>query len=183
MSRYLAFALALTFAGCGRQTVELFDGAVSADGSAAVDTSDRDPERCGPAEVSCEDDEYCVAGACACRPRLTRIGDDCVDVQADAEHCGGERIVCALCVDGACGDTCPAGTTTCDGGCVDTSSHPLHCGECGRPCSNDQVCVDGLCRDFSPAPCAACPCGCATACCGYPGRAQDPICVVDDVCP
>jgi len=182
VTRALLLAL-VALTGCGRQTVELFDSSVARDGAASVDTSDRDPARCGADEVSCEDDEYCVGGACVCRPGLTRIDEDCVDVRSDAEHCGGEGVSCALCVEGVCGAACPAGATTCEGGCVDTSTHPLHCGECGRPCSTDQICVGGLCRDFSPAPCAACPCACATACCGYPGRAEDPICVVGDVCP
>ena len=113
MNRTLLFALAAALTACGRQTVELFDARVDGDGGVAPITSDRDPERCGPAEVSCEDDEYCVAGACVCRPGLTRIGDDCYDVQADGEHCGGEGMTCALCVEGECGDSCPAGTIQC----------------------------------------------------------------------
>lgn len=162
--------------GCSEQTVELFDGSSRGDGSSG-ELSSRDPERCGEEARHCEDDEYCVAGECVCRPPLTRIDERCVDTQADANNCGSPGTTCSLCVDGVCGPACGAGRVDCDGGCVDTGAHPLHCGECRRPCGANQICVEGLCREFSPAACTSCPCRCASACCTYPGHASDVICV------
>ena len=184
MRRGALLALAL-LVGCGEQSVELFDATVTRADAAEVpvDTTLRDPERCGALAIHCEDDEYCVAGACVCRPPLTRIAGRCVDTDADALHCGGADRPCSLCVSGACGTTCPAGTEECAGACVDTQTHPLHCGECGRPCGSDDVCVAGLCRSFLPAPCTSCPCGCARSCCAYPTRPTDTICVDADACP
>ncbi|HJL17705.1 MAG TPA: hypothetical protein RMH99_18720 [Sandaracinaceae bacterium LLY-WYZ-13_1] len=173
----VGLALAGTL-GCGRRSVELFgacDGCgPSPDGSVAS-LALRDPERCGADEEHCEDDEYCVAGACVCREGLVLDGEDCVDPMADAEHCGTSGEDCAnVCEDGACVSACRAGRLDCEGGCVDVSRHPLHCGECGRPCGANQVCIDGLCRVFAP----VLDCGsCADACCTYPTRPDDRICV------
>lgn len=175
-----AACLAIFVLGCGEQEVELYDGA-AADAD-VVDLTLRDPTTCGPSARHCEDFEYCVGGACVCRPLLTRVGEDCVDTSADAAHCGGAGMTCALCVDGACGTSCPAGTTQCLGGCVDLRSHPLHCGECERPCGSDHVCVEGRCVTFTPAPCTSCPCGCARSCCAYPEHPADTICVAADEC-
>ncbi len=182
MRHGVLFALALV-GGCGEQSVELFDAGTERRDGATTTVVSRDPERCGAAAVHCEDDEYCVAGACVCRPPLTRIGEGCVDTNADALNCGGVDRPCSLCVSGACGTSCPAGTESCEGGCVDTQTHPLHCGECGRPCGSDYVCVAGLCQRFTPAPCTSCPCGCARSCCAYPTRPLDTICVDADACP
>ncbi len=45
--------------------------------------------------------------------------------------------------------TCPVGLTRCDDACVDTSSDPSHCGECGHACGAPPnavpSCVDGAC--------------------------------------
>ncbi|MBW2463404.1 MAG: hypothetical protein JRH11_17270 [Deltaproteobacteria bacterium] len=179
---------------CGEQRVVLFDASAltgpdsgPVDGGpdvVALDASGRDPERCGPASIHCEDDEYCVDGLCVCREELTRIGEDCVHTNANASHCGGAGVTCPeLCADGECVSSCPSDTTDCDGGCVDTGTHPLHCGECGRRCGSDRVCIDGDCTPFRPASCISCPCDlCGTrTCCEYPGT-TDPICVDGPAC-
>jgi hypothetical protein len=53
---------------------------------------------------------------------------------------------------------CPPGQVDCGGGCVDTESDPLNCGECGFTCGADP-CVGGVCippaDDAPPAP--SCP--------------------------
>lgn len=161
--------------------MELFDACATCEGG-VIDLRERDPERCGAAEVHCENDEYCVAGLCVCRPPLSRIGEDCVDTSTDPEHCGGEGRVCEVCAAGACAASCPGGTLDCEGACVDPSDHPLHCGECGRPCGAGQLCVAGVCQWLVPAPCTACPCACPRACCAYPGYPSDTICVDADSC-
>ncbi|MBX3273452.1 MAG: hypothetical protein KF729_24525 [Sandaracinaceae bacterium] len=181
MRRATIAAALVLFAGCGEQRVDLFGGCdACAPRDAGADLRARDPRRCGDDARRCEDDEYCVAGACVCRERLVRIGERCVDVDADGDRCGADRIDCpARCEDGACVATCAAGRLECEDGCVDVSRHPLHCGECGRPCGSDQVCVDGRCRAFVPV--EACD-ACASACCGYPGRPLDLVCVAADAC-
>jgi len=180
--RRAALAALVFFAGCTEQSVELFDGSVSTPDS-ATGLSSRDPENCGDTETECEDDEYCIAGSCVCRPPLSLVGEDCVDTNANGQHCGGADRSCPLCVDGSCGTSCAVGMEICEEGCVDTQSDPLHCGECGRPCGSNQVCVVGLCEPFVPAPCSSCPCACARACCAYPGRPTDTICVDAAACP
>ncbi|MCB9597785.1 MAG: hypothetical protein H6719_34020 [Sandaracinaceae bacterium] len=183
MKRALLLSWALALLACGEQRVELFDACATCGDASVVDVTQRDPERCGPTLQHCEDDEYCIAGACVCRPSLTRIGERCVETSSDPDHCGGEARACSLCAGGACVSACPAATTECEGACVDTRTSPLHCGECGRPCGSDATCVDGVCVEFRPAPCTSCPCGCARACCTYPGRPTDAICVEGDACP
>ncbi len=180
--RRTAALFAILLVSCGEQTVELYDACAACGEGGVVDLALRDPTACGPTARHCEDDEYCVAGACVCRPPLTLVGDDCVDTRADPEHCGGPGMACPLCVDGACGASCPAGTMDCEGGCVNVRSHPLHCGECGRPCGADELCLDGLCVDFVAAPCTSCPCGCAQACCAYPEHPSDVICLEAAAC-
>ena len=177
-----ALALSLLLLGCGEQRVELFDGCVGCVDAGAIDLRLRDPERCGAEARHCEDDEYCVDGVCVCRLPLVLADGNCRDPGADGDYCGVDRLDCPeLCVDGACGAACPAGRTNCDDGCVDLSTHALHCGECDRPCGANQICVGGLCAVFVPAPCAACPCeACGAAPCEtYPLRPDDPICLTD----
>lgn len=169
--------------GCGQQPVELFEGcdgcAPTMDAGAITPVALRDPESCGATARHCEDDEYCVDGACVCREGLVRIGSECVDPQADGRHCGAGDVDCpAVCEAGVCVDACAAGTACLDG-CVDVRTHPLHCGECGRPCGANQICVGGTCAPFVPASdCGAC----ARACCTYPTRPSDLICVDGDSC-
>ncbi len=178
-----ALLLAALLAGCGQQQVELFErcDGCAPDGDAGVVSPIglRDPESCGATETHCEDDEYCIDGVCVCRQGLVRVGPDCVDISADGDHCGVADIDCpALCQGGVCVDSCSAGSA-CLGGCVDVTTHPLHCGECGRPCGANQICVDGTCTPFVPATdCASC----ARACCTYPTRPSDLICLDGDSC-
>ncbi|MBL8952309.1 MAG: VCBS repeat-containing protein [Myxococcaceae bacterium] len=46
-------------------------------------------------------------------------------------------------------ETCPDGQTRCDGRCVELSTSPRHCGQCGMACSSSSngvaACVDGRC--------------------------------------
>lgn len=91
-----------------------------------------------------------------------------------AAACGGEEEA-----------SCGAGTTECDGRCVDTSLDPAHCGACGQRCEAGASCVDGTCvaacpgelvdcdgacRDTATDPlhCGGCdaPCGAGELCAG-----------------
>jgi hypothetical protein len=191
VSLVLALAILAVASGCGEQQVVLFtsDSAFGTDGSVdstPVEVMDRDPENCGATMTHCQDDEYCVSGTCVCRQGLVPGEEDgCIDLASDAESCGATGTSCpSLCSGGACVTSCPAGTTECEGGCVDTSSHPLHCGECERRCGAGRVCADGVCVPFRPAACVSCPCDlCGTrTCCTYP-TTTDPICVDGPSCP
>jgi hypothetical protein len=46
---------------------------------------------------------------------------------------------------GTCVVPCDAGTTQCDGGCVDTATDPANCGACGKRCSADKICAGSAC--------------------------------------
>ncbi|HET9954998.1 MAG TPA: hypothetical protein VFQ61_10865 [Polyangiaceae bacterium] len=76
---------------------------------------------------------------------------------------------------------CQAGQASCSGSCVDLQSNAQNCGQCGRPCSADQVCSAGQCTCAAPravcsgkcvdlqtdaANCGTCgtPCGAGLAC-------------------
>jgi MYXO-CTERM domain-containing protein len=48
-----------------------------------------------------------------------------------------------FCDSGSC--VCQLGTTDCDGNCVDTQTHPDHCGACGNACDASQSCESGAC--------------------------------------
>lgn len=57
-----------------------------------------------------------------------------LDASADAEPDSGEA-----------GVVCPGEQKLCDDVCVDTSSNPSHCGDCGQACPANQVCQAGGC--------------------------------------
>lgn len=186
---------------------ECADGEVLCDGACApAGACDDDDESCPEGQVKCgdacapadacacdegcdEDREVCDAGACVCRPGLDRCGSTCVDLRADAAHCGDCTAACEaaapLCQASACVAACAAPLVACGGACVDTRVDSLHCGECGERCKSDEVCMAGECRDFHAlTECAACPCpgGCAAlenaACCDSP-FVGGPVCVED----
>jgi hypothetical protein len=160
-------------------------------GGGCVDIT-RDPENCGGAGNTCGDLEYCVGGACVCRPGLTEVGGNCRDLQSDPMNCGTIGRVCTggtpVCSGGDCVSDCGGGLDRCGGSCVDTNNDPQHCGGCGDRCDVEQICSDGNCRDFRPGVgCTTCPCDASCtgdfgSCCPYPGRPSDVICV-DGACP
>lgn len=74
-------------------------------------------------------------------------GEICVDVNADAAHCGGCGVACGdgeVCDAGSCVG-CPAGTDVCASGCVDTATDVFNCGSCGAVCAAGQICEAGTC--------------------------------------
>lgn len=122
-------------------------------------------EHCGVCGNACGAEMQCVGGACLCRTGW----DDCdgdpkngceVHVATDAENCGYCNASCPTeahsapaCFAGACGLTCGAGYTDCDGlpgnGCeIHTGADVDNCGTCGQVCPvahNVPSCTDGAC--------------------------------------
>ncbi len=45
---------------------------------------------------------------------------------------------------------CASGQTYCGGACVDTSTNPANCGQCGTSCGAGLLCVNGLCSAQCP---------------------------------
>jgi hypothetical protein len=129
-----------------------------------------DPRRCGGCDTQCGDAEVCSSGTCACRPGLTECNGNCVDMQSDPRFCGDCNTECGtnqLCQDGSCASAsggCDGGLEACQVpgdlmGCFDLETSPLHCGDCGQVCANDELCVSGECYTYRPAsPCTTCPC-------------------------
>ena len=65
-------------------------------------------------------------------------GSACVDLRADANHCGACDAACpqgTICVEGSC--DCPAS--------ISLTSDPDNCGACGARCAPGQKCQDGVC--------------------------------------
>jgi len=52
--------------------------------------------------------------------------------------------------------SCPGGRFLCGDRCVDTSSHPAHCGRCDQPCNPGQVCEASSCKTVGDCSTAGC---------------------------
>ncbi len=78
--------------------------------------------------VACLPGQRCRMGACACPGGQLVCGAACVDIRADAQHCGG------------CNRACPAGGACRDGMCACPPERPA----CGAVCC-DGTCTLGLC--------------------------------------
>jgi len=110
----------------------------------------------------------CAAGACgiACITGFADCNgiaaDGCeVNLAVDAGHCGSCAIACpagATCTAGTC--SCPLGTSSCAGACVNLTSDSRNCGACGAVCAAGQVCRTGTCQ----ATCASGSTLCGTQC-------------------
>jgi len=103
-------------------------------------------------------DEHCCPGTTHCK-----LGPSiyfCEDLQTDPHSCGACWVECGpgTCVAGAC--VCPpAPVKLCPPdlpgypdyfpgdyiACVDTSTDPANCGDCGVVCGTDEWCVGGSC--------------------------------------
>lgn len=155
-----------------------------------------DPRHCGKCGERCNDGEYCVSGACRCRPGAVNCGagSDCAPITASrcvtcAVGCPASGTHNCDVASRTCVSACAAGKTACAVGinydCVDTRTDPFHCGECGKDCNFDEVCATGNCRRYMPAAgCKSCPCACPGGflCCpGLPGHSTA-ICVLGDKC-
>lgn len=132
--------------------VILFLGAT---GLAAWQAGCGDENRCSDV-VRTGFDEHCCAGTTACK-----VGPSvyfCEDLQTDPRSCGACWLDCGpgTCVAGVC--ACPpAPVKFCPpslighyvpdpvSACVDTSTDPVNCGDCGVRCGTDEWCVGGTC--------------------------------------
>jgi hypothetical protein len=108
---------------------------------------------CGPGG-SCPPGETCVAGLCLglippspCPRGSSECGGQCVNTQADPNHCGGCGTQCSY------GVPCTAGACTVEvlsaPACANTVTDPNNCGRCGNVCPAPQwtvaVCNNGVC--------------------------------------
>lgn len=109
-----------------------------------------------------------------CCPESTRrlCGSQCVDFKTDHDNCGGcgnHCGQCDVCVNGSCTPSsstngilcqgaggnagiCASGTCVvcagkiCNDVCIDTSSDPSNCGDCGTVCRDCEACESGTCK-------------------------------------
>jgi hypothetical protein len=105
----------------------------------------------------------CIEGRCQhhCEEGLTLCqappyGYYCADLSSSVTDFGACTNACVEgedCVGGACGSACETGLTYCNGSCVDVTSDPHNCGECGVFCGSG-VCDAGVCAPESTT-CAA----------------------------
>jgi hypothetical protein len=100
----------------------------------------------------------CSSGSnikCPGGDKLCASTNQCTDLTTDT-NCGACDNACPggqTCqLDGPDGGAtaylcrCPTGRTECLGACVDTVSHPFHCGGCNAKCMTGQVCSGGTCQ-------------------------------------
>lgn len=131
-----------------------------------------DTNHCGSCDRACTTSRANSVGACVsgdCVVRCAAGYGDCdgnpangceLDLRTSVAHCGSCGSACAaranataVCVEGACGFTCSAGSADCDGnatnGCeVTLATNVANCGACGRVCSvanATAACVGGVC--------------------------------------
>lgn len=126
-------------------------------------TTDTDPRwSCGPGVTPDHTKWTCAMSSCdlQCAPGFGNCnndfcGDGCeVLLGNDPANCGACGHSCEAgqtCHKGTC--LCPAGTTNCDGSCVDLVTDAANCGQCGYACAGlpssmgtgGPVCVGGEC--------------------------------------
>jgi hypothetical protein len=96
-------------------------------------------------EPAADPDDACPRGFAHC-------AEQCVDLDADPQHCGTcgwdcqdgtDGVQYDRCVGGSC--TCASSHLVCDMACTDTTSDPANCGVCGMTCSPTEECVEGTC--------------------------------------
>ncbi|MBL8909411.1 MAG: hypothetical protein JNM17_01790 [Archangium sp.] len=111
-----------------------------------------DEANCGACGRACGPTEECLQGNCyACQETCCNGADCfCAHLQVDETNCGACNVRCAVgqvCASGEC--RCPElWQKVCAGACVDPSSDPQNCGECGFSC-NGLPCVGGVCQCLS----------------------------------
>ncbi len=128
-------------------------------GSASCADLSSDPNNCGTCGTTCSGGTpVCVGGTCAAScsgGSYQTCSGACVDVNTNANACGGSCTACAAnqyCNGGSC-STCGGGTTACAsatlaGGkqCVDLQSDNDNCGRCGAKCGTGVLyCSSGTC--------------------------------------
>ncbi len=113
---------------------------------------------CSACGIACQIGQVCQRGTCICEEGTTSCGGLCVVVSTDPLNCGGcagdGGIACAVnqdCEEGQCIAACTLESSrrcAIDGGiptCVDVTSDPRNCGNCGNQCLPGQRCLDRHC--------------------------------------
>jgi len=95
------------------------------------------------AGAMCPPDTFCDAGMCA-----SGVAPPSGTCSGEGSSCATEDGPSGVCCRGVCRDD-PAGSCA-PSTCGDTSSDPLHCGECDRGCPAELGCAGGLCRALPP---------------------------------
>lgn len=121
------------------------DGSRAGDDDGSTEDAETDPpdEESDPDlgnEGDAGDEETCPAGQDTCN-------EMCVDLTADAQHCGACDNSCpenSACDEAACQCSNPS-QEICADTCVDTTTSNQHCGACDNPCSGGQLCIDSQC--------------------------------------
>jgi hypothetical protein len=142
-------------AGC----LYTFSTAWCDDGDACTVADTCDTGQCkGTASLTCDDGNLCTNDTCdkvkGCQfvpnaagcddGNACTVGDICSGGQCKA----GTPLACdpgMICINGGCVSSCPIGFELCKGVCVNKSTDPANCGDCGFKCGNSQVCADGKC--------------------------------------
>ena len=150
---------ALTEAGCGpseKSCIVCIPAQSAASGC--------NPASCETCHVGSHADAGCSGTSCvihACEApfldcdRAAANGCETNPFSGDPKNCGGCGVSCGatlLCQsDGGCAASCGAGTTNCDGGCVDETTDPRNCNSCGKVCPGlgaahmTAACATGTC--------------------------------------
>ncbi|MBQ9394628.1 MAG: hypothetical protein IJU23_03795 [Proteobacteria bacterium] len=111
--------------------------------------------------VACESNSGSISHS-TCQAGLELCGSICcaegscdennVCHEADDESCGASHEKCEegkVCNAGHCvavEEACKSGQKQCKGSCVNVSSDPKNCGDCGHPCEDDETCKKGNCE-------------------------------------
>jgi hypothetical protein len=132
---------------------------------------------CGTEPVVCDDDNACTEdscdvaqGGCVFTPISCDDSNPCTDDSCDrVTGCVNTPVICPddgnVCTDNICdrgAGGCITRPVQCDGGrtccppttgCVDLSSDPRNCGECGNRCRAGDDCLRGRCQCNEPFVC------------------------------
>jgi hypothetical protein len=97
---------------------------------------------------------------CKCPKGMRECRDGCVGLNEccpgdppcpeDPKGCCHAPGLDVCTIDGCCREL--DGMKACNDFCVDTNTHPSHCGNCNSPCGSDETCVDGECVPENPCP-------------------------------
>ncbi|MBI5537533.1 MAG: VWA domain-containing protein [Deltaproteobacteria bacterium] len=137
---------------CGGKDCDDNDATVHPGASDTCDGKDNDCSGKIDDGATCPGLQKCTSGACVC-PADNQCGSECVDKNADPNHCGSCGNACpsaATCKSGTC--VCDSNATICSGTCVDLNVDPNNCGTCNAKCATGYSCQNKTCL------CAKTPC-------------------------